>query len=76
MAWRIVGRDGVLEPLNRQSSRGTASCYLETDPAGRTLLVANYTSGSVASLPIQVDGSLGAATSLGRCGMGSRDDAS
>jgi 6-phosphogluconolactonase len=63
-AWRIVGRDGVLEPLNRQSSRGTASCYLETDPTGRTLLVANYTSGSVASLPIQADGSLGAATSF------------
>jgi 6-phosphogluconolactonase len=65
-AWRIVGRDGTLEPLNRQSSRGTASCYLETDPTGRTLLVANYTSGSVASLPIQADGSLGAATSFFR----------
>jgi 6-phosphogluconolactonase len=63
-AWRIVGRDGVLEPLNRQSCRGTASCYLETDPSGRALLVANYTSGSVASLPIQADGSLGAAASF------------
>jgi 6-phosphogluconolactonase len=63
-AWRIVGRDGLLEPLNRQSSRGTASCYLETDPTGRALLVANYTSGSVASLPIQANGSLGAAASF------------
>jgi 6-phosphogluconolactonase (cycloisomerase 2 family) len=63
-AWRIVGRDGLLEPLNRQSSGGTASCYLETDPIGRALLVANYTSGSVASLPIQANGSLGAATSF------------
>ncbi|MFM7292803.1 MAG: lactonase family protein [Planctomycetia bacterium] len=63
-AWRIVGRDGLLEPLNRRSARGTASCYLETDPTGRALLVANYTSGSVASLPIEADGSLGAAASF------------
>lgn len=57
-AWRIVDRTGRLEPLGRQSSRGTASCYLETDPTGRTLLVANYSSGDVASLPIAADGSL------------------
>lgn len=63
-AWRIVGRDGALEPLNRQSSRGSASCYLETDPTGRTLFVANYTSGSILSLPIEADGSLGAAKSF------------
>ena len=63
-AWRIVGRDGTLEPLNRQSSRGTASCYLETDPTGRALLVANYSSGSIVSLPLEGDGSLGAAKSF------------
>jgi len=65
-AWRIVGRDGTLEPLNRQSSRGTASCYLETDPTGRTLLVANYTSGDVTALPIEANGSLGPAASFFR----------
>jgi 6-phosphogluconolactonase len=63
-AWRIVDRDGTLAPLNRQSSRGAASCFLETDPTGRTLLVANYANGSVASLPIAADGSLAAATSF------------
>jgi 6-phosphogluconolactonase len=63
-AWRIVGRDGALEPLNRQSSRGTASCYLETDPTGRALFVANYANGSIASLPIEPDGSLAAAKSF------------
>ena len=55
-AWRIVGRDGALEPCGRQSTRGTAACYLETDSAGRALLVANYSSGSVAALPLGPDG--------------------
>jgi 6-phosphogluconolactonase len=64
VAWRIVGRDGALEPLNRQSTRGAASCHLATDPTGRALLVANYTRGSVVSLPIEPDGSLGAAASF------------
>ncbi len=63
-AWRIVDRTGRLEPLGRQSTRGTASCYLETDPTGRMLLVANYSSGDVASLPIAADGSLRPIASL------------
>jgi 6-phosphogluconolactonase len=65
-AWRIVDRDGTLAPLNRQSSRGPAACFLETDPAGRTLLLANYSNGSVASLPLAADGSLAAAASFVR----------
>jgi 6-phosphogluconolactonase len=58
-AWRIVGRDGTLEPLNRQSAHGTATCYLETEPTGRALLVANYMSGSILALPIEAGGALG-----------------
>lgn len=65
-AWRIVDRDGTLAPLNRQSTRGAASCFLETDPSGRTLLVASYSNGSVAAFPIHADGSLGAAASFFR----------
>lgn len=57
-AWRIVDRTGRLAALGRQSTRGTASCFIETDPSGGTLLLANYTSGDVASLPITADGSL------------------
>ena len=45
--------------LNRQSSLGTASCYLDVDATGKTVLVANYSTGSVASLPIEPDGTLG-----------------
>ena len=58
-AFEVVGRTGQLIPLNRQSTRGTAACYLDVDRTGKTLLVANYASGSVAALPIRADGSLG-----------------
>jgi 6-phosphogluconolactonase len=58
-AFQVVGRTGELKPLNRQSSRGTSSCYLDVDKTGKALLVANYSSGSVASLPLKADGSLG-----------------
>lgn len=58
-AYEIVGRTGELKLLNRQSSEGTASCSLAVDGTGKTALVANYTSGSVASLPVKADGSLG-----------------
>ncbi len=63
-AWRIVDREGALEPLGRQSARGAATCFLAVDPTGRTLLLANYDPGSVAALPIKADGSLGPAASL------------
>jgi 6-phosphogluconolactonase len=63
-AFEIVSPAGQLKPLNKQSSRGTASCYLDVDATGRTLLVANYSSGSVAALPIRADGSLGEAATF------------
>jgi 6-phosphogluconolactonase len=47
-----------LKLLNRQSARGSAACYLDVDATGKTLLVANYTTGSVAALPIKADGAL------------------
>ena len=64
VALRIGTADGRLEEINRQSSRGSASCFLEVDPSGRSLLVANYSSGSVAALPIRPDGGLGPAGSV------------
>lgn len=63
-AFAIEGREGKLQRLNQQTTRGTASCYLDVDATGKTVLVANYSSGSVASLPVQADGSLGAAASF------------
>jgi len=58
-AFEILGRTGELKLLNRQSSEGTASCYLDVDATGKAVVVANYSSGSVASLPVKADGSLG-----------------
>lgn len=63
-AYRIEGRDGTLTRLNQQSARGTASCYLDVDATGKTVVVANYTTGSVAALPVQADGSLREAASF------------
>jgi 6-phosphogluconolactonase len=58
-AYEVVGRTGELKLLNRQSAEGTAACYLDVDKTGKVVLVANYSSGSVASLPVKADGSLG-----------------
>lgn len=58
-AYELVGRTGELKLLSRQSAEGTAACYLDVDATGKAVLVANYASGSVASLPVGADGSLG-----------------
>lgn len=63
-AFEIVGRSGKLKALNRQSARGTAACYLQVDSTGKTVVVANYSSGSVAALPVQSDGSLSPAATF------------
>jgi 6-phosphogluconolactonase len=57
VSYRLT-QDGQLEKLNRRSSRGTASCYLDVSPDGKLLAVANYSSGSVAAYTIADDGSL------------------
>lgn len=63
-AFAIEGRTGSLKPLNRQPARGTTACYLDVDPTGKTVTVANYSTGTVAALPVQADGSLGEAASF------------
>jgi len=63
-AYAVNQRDGQLTRLNHQSARGTASCYLDVDATGKTVVVANYSTGSVASLPVQADGSLGQASAF------------
>ncbi len=63
-AFAIEGRGGDLRPLNRQNTRGTASCFVDVDPTGKSVLVANYSSGSVASFPVKEDGSLGEASAF------------
>ena len=55
---------GDLKFLNRVSSRSPGPTHLSVDHTSKTLLVANYQGGSVASFPIQPDGSLGEAISF------------
>lgn len=55
---------GELTPINQQSSKGAHPCHLTLDPAGKVAIVANYSGGSVACLPIGPDGSLHPASSF------------
>ena len=61
-AFAIASETGALTRLNDQSSGGAGPCYVSVDRRGRVVLVANYDGGSVAVLPIDTSGGLGAAT--------------
>jgi 6-phosphogluconolactonase len=63
-AFSVEPGSGRLRFLNRKPSHGTDPCHLTVDKAGRNVLVANYTSGSVCVLPIREDGSLAEATDV------------
>ena len=63
-AYSIDQKTGALTFLNQQSSKGGAPCHLVVDATGRNVLVANYTGGSVASLPISRKGRLRKAASF------------
>ena len=58
-AFAIDRASGNLRLLNEQATQGADPCHLTIDRKKRTLLVANYTGGSVAVLPIRSDGTLG-----------------
>src|SRR5947207_4318931 len=49
---------GALKSINTKPSGGTGPCHLVVDKAGQTVLVANYNSGSAATLSIAADGTL------------------
>jgi 6-phosphogluconolactonase len=63
-AFSINEATGALTLINRQSCGGDNPVHLALDATGRFLIVANYASGSVAVLPVNPDGSLGAKTDL------------
>lgn len=57
-AYAIDRSTGKLRLLNQVSSHGAGPCYVAVDASGRSVLVANYGSGSVAALPVEADGRL------------------
>lgn len=61
-AFSFNKKTGSLTYLNEQSSEGNHPCYLVTDKTGKWLFTGNYSSGTLAVLPINKDGSLGVAT--------------
>lgn len=63
-AFAIDRATGKLRLLNEQATNGADPCYLSIDNRKKTLLVANYTGGSVTVLPVRTDGTLGMATEV------------
>jgi 6-phosphogluconolactonase len=63
-AFSIDPATGTLSPLNQESSVGEGPCHLVVDRQGKNVLVANYSSGSVACLPIEADGRVQRASSF------------
>lgn len=62
---------GKLTPINNRSVDGLAPCHLAVDHTGKVLAVANYTSGNVASYPLEANGQIGEIASLvGATGSG------
>ena len=63
-AFKIDHATGKLTFLNEVASRGADPCYITLDKAGKYVLVANYTGGSVAVFPVLGDGKLGEASAF------------
>ena len=58
-AFAVEKESGKLILLNQQSSGGAGPCQLIVDSAGKNVLLANYTTGSIEVLPILSEGCLG-----------------
>jgi 6-phosphogluconolactonase len=59
-AFSFNNSNGHLRPLNTQPSMGANPCYVTIDRTGKWAFVGNYSSGTLAELPIRSDGTLGA----------------
>jgi 6-phosphogluconolactonase len=65
-AFAIQSESGKLSLLNQVSSRDEGPAYIAQDHTGKYAMVANYTLGSVAVLPVMADGRLGEAAAFVR----------
>lgn len=64
IAYADDGATGKLTKIGEASSGGPGPCHLSVDPTGQCVIAANYGGGSVVSIPILKDGSLGKAGSV------------
>jgi 6-phosphogluconolactonase len=67
-AFEIAGDGKELKLLNQMPSEGGAPCYISI--ADNTVLVANYSGGNVAALPLQDNGQLGQPSAVQHKGSG------
>lgn len=63
-SFEIDPKTGDLTFMNKQPTQGGAPCHIVVDKAGKHVLIANYSGGSVIVLPIEDDGCLGKATAF------------
>lgn len=63
--FEIDRSSGKLKSINTVAAKGSTTCHLVVDKTGKNVVLANYGSGSVASVPIRDDkGTLGEATAF------------
>ena len=74
-AFEIDRPSGGLKFINRQSSHGLVPCYVSVTADGGHALVANYTDGNVAMLPIDANGALEPASDVKEHGRVDGDQA-
>lgn len=63
-SFSIDSENGKLEMINESLTGGNGPCHVAVSDDGKTLLAANYATGSCASIPINEDGSLEEAVSF------------
>lgn len=59
-----IGPDGKLAAINQQPSIGRGPCHVAVDRAGRHVLLANYSGGSVTAIAVDESGRLGESTAF------------
>ncbi|MBF15746.1 MAG: hypothetical protein CL740_01800 [Chloroflexi bacterium] len=57
-SFEIDKERGTLKFINKQITKGTGPCHINSDPSDSVLITANYAGGSVSFFPINDDGSI------------------
>lgn len=63
-AFRFDKSSGKLSFLNKQLTGGTDPCYVSESKSSKWLMVANYSSGTISALPVNVDGTIAPAAEI------------
>ncbi len=63
-SYTVDPKTGALTPLGVESTGGSDPCHVQCDRTGKVAVVANYSGGNFAVLPIGAGGKLGPSTAL------------